>query len=279
MHRTRPSGQQLFVNPTTPLEQIDASEVDFGFSSGLEIGMIAYGQESLTDIEFRGAWVDEWSSGVTQNFSGATVQINATPPLATTGPRSGLMTYDSVFWAAEVNARYRLRSFSETTFLAGFRTMRLDERLNGTLVDPAGAVPDELIQTETQNRLFGFQIGADYVFRSSCHWCLKLKARAGMYGNDGNQKSNLISLAAPPVVFPAQGGAGDLAFHAECGLHGKIRMSNRINLIGGYRVMLIDGLSLASDQIAATNFPAQAGYDGGGSVVMQQITIGVELVY
>lgn len=279
LHRSRPSGQTLFFNSTAPLEQIDASEFDFGFSSGLQIGVIAYDQESLTDIEFRGAWTDEWSSGVTQNFTGPTVQISANPPLATTGPRTGFLTYNSQFWTAEVNARYRLRRLSGTTLLAGFRTMRLDEQLNGTLIDPAGAVPDELIQTKTQNRLFGFQIGADYVFRNCCNWCLKMNARAGMYGNDGNQKGNLISLAAPPVVFPAQGGAGDLAFHAEFGFEGKIRISNCVNLVGGYRVMLIDGLSLASEQLAATNFPAQSGYDSSGSVVLQEISIGVEVAY
>lgn len=279
LHRNQPTGQLLFFNPTSPLEQIDASEFDFGFSSGIEVGAIFYDQETLTDIEFRGTWVDEWSSGVTQDFSGATVQINATPPLATTGPRNGFLVYDSKFWTAEVNARYRLRSLPGTTVLAGFRSMRLDERLNGTLVDPAGAVPDELIQTATQNRLFGFQIGADYVFRNCCNWCLKLNGRAGMYGNDGNQQSNLISLATPPVVFPAQGGAGDLAFHAQFGFEGKFRLSECVNLIGGYQVILIDGLSLASDQLAATNFPAQAGYDSNGSVVMQEIKFGVEVVF
>jgi hypothetical protein len=157
--------------------------------------------------------------------------------------------------------------------------MRLDDELNASLVDPAGLIPDEIIRTSTRNRLFGFQIGADYLLRNSCNWCLRMKGRAGMYGNAGSQQSALVSLAVPPVTFPASGDSSDLAFHAELGVEGKFRLSDSANLLFGYRVLTLDGLAIATQQLEAINFLNQAGYQGQELVVMQAINVGVEFVY
>ena len=279
IRRNRLDSQLLFFNPIAANEQIDGSQFDLGSTPGIEAGLIVYNQETRTDFEFRSTWLNEWSSGVSRNFTGGTVQIRATPPLATTGPRTAFSTYDSQFWSAEFNARYRLQSVPRATLLAGFRTMRLDDQLSASLVDPAGLVPDEVIQTSTRNRLFGFQVGADYVLRNSCNWCLRLKGRAGMYGNAGSQQSALISLAAPAVTFPASGDASDVAFHAELGAEGKLRLCDSANLLFGYRVMTLDGLAIATQQLGAINFLNQAGYEANGRVVMQAVNVGVEFVY
>lgn len=277
--RNRLNSRQLIFNPIATNEQIDASQFDLGFAPGIEAGVITYNQKSQTDFEFRSIWLNEWASGVGQSFTGGAVQITSDPPLATTGPRTASTSYDSRFWSAEFNLRYRLQSMPRTTLLAGFRTMRLDDEFNARLADPANVLPDELVQSVTRNRLFGFQIGADHVLRNCDSWCLRLKGRAGMYGNAGSQESALISLATPPVIFPASGGSSDLAFHAELGAEAKIRLSNCANLLFGYRVMTLDGLAIATDQLGAINFLNQAGYHSNGLVVMQAINVGLEFVY
>ena len=100
-----------------------------------------------------------------------------------------------------------------------------------------------------------------------------------MYGNAGSQQSALISLAAPAVTFPASGDASDVAFHAELGAEGKLRLCDSANLLFGYRVMTLDGLAIATQQLGAIDFLNQAGYEANGRVVMQAVNVGVEFVY
>lgn len=277
--RSQPESQSLFQNPLINTEAIDASNFGFDMTTGIEAGLIVYDHETSTDLELRGLFPGTWTSSQFASFSGSTVQIDATPPLATSGPRTGFVTYQSEFWSAEANARYRMRNLAGTTLVAGFRMLRLTEQLDGRLVSPTATLPDEVISIATDNRLFGFQVGADYVFHSSCCWCFRVKGRLGMYGNDGNQQSNLISLATPPVTFPAGGGNDSLAFHGEFGIDAKYKLSECVNLLFAYRLMVLDGVALAPNQLAATDFVTRAGYGDGGSVLLNGFHIGMELVY
>lgn len=277
--RSQPQAQSLFRSPVVANEAIDASHFGFDWTSGFETGLILYDQETQTDFEFRGLFPGSWTSHQVATFSGSTVQIDTTPPLATTGPRTGFASYETKFWSAEANARYRLRNADGITLLAGFRTLQLTDDLNARLVSSVAGIPDELVDTSAENRLYGFHAGADYVFRSSCCWCFRMKGRFGMYGNNGSQQSNLTSLAAPPVVFPAGGGNNSLAWHGEFGLDAKYKVSECVNLLFAYRLMYLDGVALAPEQLQGTNFVSQAGYNSGGSVLLNGFHLGVELVY
>lgn len=280
MYRSNPDNQRLLVTPTNTSEQMDASEFDFGVVPGIEAGLIGYDIFPEMDLELRALWVDDWSAGTSQSFTGSTVLVSAEPPLGTSGPRDGLAIYDSRFLSTELNARYRnVSSCQGYTFVLGVRSIRLDERLNTTLADPSAVLPDEIIQARTNNRLVGLQIGADRVFANKSNWCLKFTGRAGVYGNNGHQRTQLISLATPPVTFPASGGTGNVAFQAELGVSGRFRLSPCANLVASYRAMFIDGVALASDQLAATDFLTQSGYDSNGSVLFHAATVGLELVY
>ena len=157
--------------------------------------------------------------------------------------------------------------------------MRLDERLNATLSDPNGVLPDEISQTRAANRLVGLQIGLDRVFANSNNCCLKLTGRTGLYNNNDQQQTRLISLATPPVTFPASGDAGRLAFHAELGVSGKLRLTRCTNLIASYRATYINGVAVASEQLGATNFLTGSGYHNNGSVLLHGATVGLEFVY
>lgn len=279
-HRSRPEPQTLVVSPTNALQQINGDDFEFGVTPGIEAGIIAYDVAPLLDIELRATWLEDWTARTSATFTGTTVGISASPPLGTSGPRNGFTIYDSRFLSTELNARYRPSNrCKDITFLLGIRSMRLDERLNITLADPNGVLPNELAQARSNNRLVGLQLGVDKVFANRCNWCLKFTGRAGLYGNNGHQRSQLISLATPPVTFPASGGEGDHAFHAELGVSGKFRLSSCANIIASYRAMFIDGVALASDQLAATNFLTSSGYSNSRSVMLHAATVGLEFVY
>lgn len=276
--RSGPRPQLLFSSPAPGSGQTDASQFQFGVASGIEIGGILYTRDNTLDVEFRTSLVDQWSDRIGQAFTGNAVQISGTPPLATTGPRNGITAYRSEYGSWEINARHRWNQ-SDLTIVTGFRSFRVDEGLSARLVDVAGAVPDEVVQSNVRNRLYGFQVGVDYVVRNCCHWCLRLNGRLGMYGNEGSHSGQLISLAAPPVAFPASGGDSTLAFHAAFGLEARYQFTSCANLVFGYQVQVLDGLALASEQIGNTNFLNQSGYHNNGSIVLNSLTMGVEIVY
>gem|GEM_PF-2294692 len=55
---------------------------------------------SMVDLAVRTTWVDDGSDDVSGTFSGSTIQINATPPLGTSGPRVGFAHYNFRFLSA-----------------------------------------------------------------------------------------------------------------------------------------------------------------------------------
>jgi len=280
MQRQSPESQLLLFSPTTRTERINASGFQFDTAPGLDIGLIAYDIEPLFDLELRATWLDDWSTQSTQTFTGSVVQIDASPPLGTSGPRDAIAVYNSEFLSTELNARYRWAGqYSDLTIVLGLRAIQFDEQLQFTLSDPNAILPDELVQTQTTNRLVGLQLGAEHVFANGSNWCLTFKSRVGLYGNPGRQRSQLVSLANPPVTFRAGGGTGNVAYTAELGITGKYRLSNCLNIVAGYQVMVLDGLALATDQLAVTDFLDQSGYNNDGSVLMHGATVGVEFVF
>jgi hypothetical protein len=280
LFRSRSDSTVLFGNPTAMAENINAADFRFGVSAGIDAGLIVYEQHDLTDVEFRAMWVDEWVGGTTQVFSGSSVRFELNPPIGTSGPRDGFAVYGSEFFSSEVNVRFRSpKKCDGATFVLGFRMMNVDEVLDAKFVDPANVLPDELIGTSTSNRLLGLQLGADRVWRTGSNWCMKLTSRVGVYGNRSEQSTQLISLATAPVTFPAGGAGGEIAWHAEIGVSGKLRLSSCANLIASYRVMYLDGLALASDQLAATSFLSGYGFARDGAIFLNGATVGLELVY
>lgn len=276
MFRDRPNGQLLFFNPGVAAERIDASEFSPGGAYGLESAFIIYDQKSFTDFEFRTLWLNDWDSNVAESFTGVSVQMASNPVLGTTGPRIGASFYGSQLGSMELNARYRRR---RVTLFGGLRHIRLDENLNSTLRDPAGIVPDELIRSSTDNRLYGLQLGMESVVANRDRCCLKVSGRVGILGNDTDQGTQLISLSSPPVTFTSTGQGGELALLAEGGVSGKIKLTSCANLIAGYRVIYLDGLALATEQLAASNFLTRAGIHHNGSLLLHAVNVGVEVAY
>ena len=271
------SKSQLLLSAPTGVGQTDASQFDFSPVSTVDLAAIWYGSPGdrlvSMDLEVRASLTDRWSDAVTQSFTGNVVQISAVPPLSTTGPRTGTSAYRSDVGSWEINARHR--AGQGVTWVTGFRTFRVDEFLSSRLVDDQSAVPDERVQSSVRNRCYGWQVGADYVWRHRC-WCLSINGRAGVYSNRGQHIGQLISLAATPVAFPAAGGDNTLAFHAELNLAARWKLAESTRLVLGYRVQWLEGLALAAEQWGNTSFLSRSGYHHNGSLLVNSLSAGVE---
>lgn len=278
--RSRASDAVLFVNPASRAENVSTNSLATDLSAGIDGGLTLYEQHHLTDVEIRATLVDRWQAQTQQLFSGTTVQFNASPPVGTTGPRLATVISDSEFFSTEANLRFRSpKKCAGPTWIIGARLITFDDSLHGLFADPSSVFPNEDVRIEAENRLFGGHVGFDSVLKNQSCWCIKWMWRLGVYGNEGKQNSQLISQASPPISFPANGSATGFAWHAEAGVHARWRFSKCSSLFLGYRLMYVDGLVLAPEQLAATDFLNQRGLKSDGSLWLQSLAVGLELAF
>lgn len=277
LFRSDPSSVGLLRNPLDATEVVNAGQFSFSAAAGIEAGLVFYTQAPSLSFELRGVFPNSWQSTVTESFTGTSVTVEGNPPLVTTGPRISTSNYESDFQSLLLNVRWKPNFTSNTTLSLGARSLNLDEELTNTLVDPTNAFPDEIIQSVTDNRLFGIQLGISHNVVSTSNFCLRIDGNAGLFANDASQRSQLISLATPPVVFPANGTTTDPAGLFELGIQGKWKLCSHANATFGYRVMALQAVSLASDQLRSVDFLNQRGLDSDSTLVLQALTVGLEV--
>lgn len=277
LFRSDPTSTPLLQNPVSASEFVNASQFDFSAAAGFEAGLTLYHDSPEWAVELRGMFPGEWQSTVRESFTGTSVSVEGRPPLVTTGPRNSTSVYESQFHSLMLNLKWKPALTFDTTWTLGLRTLILDESLTSTLVDPNGTFPDEVIRSVTDNQLMGIHFGLSYNLISTCDLCVKVDGRAGLFANDASQSSQLVSLATPPVTFPASGSATEAAGMFEFGLEAKWQVTQCANAIIGYRLMALSGVSLASQQLQSVNFLDQEGLDVDGTLIMQSLQVGLEL--
>ena len=99
---------------------------------------------------------------------------------------------------------------------------------------------------------------------------------AGIYGNHSRQNSSLATNAA--TVF-ASGSDDRVAFVGEAALTGTVCLTDCLKLRGGYRLLWLDGVALATHQLAVSNFNDGLGYDGSGDGFYHGACAGIELCH
>lgn len=279
LFRSDPASVRLLQNPLLTSEFVNASQFNFAAAAGFEAGLTLYNESPDLSVELRGMFPNEWQSTVRESFTGTSVSVEGRPPLVTTGPRDSTSAYESQFRSLMLNLKWKPELTPETTWTLGLRSLSLDESLTSTLVDPNNVFPDEVIRSVTDNQMMGIHFGLTHNLISTCDLCLKVDGRAGLFANDASQRSQLVSLATPPVTFPASGSATEAAGMFEFGLEGKWKMTECLNAMMGYRLMALSGVSLASDQLQSVDFLSQQGLDVDSTLVLQALQIGLELHY
>jgi hypothetical protein len=171
----------------------------------------------------------------------------------------------------EINGQCRL--LDRWTFLAGFRYVELDEHFAADWIDaPAPFHYD----TATRNRLYGFQIGgAGMLWDRGGPLSIEAVGKAGVFGNAAAHDS---VYSTGLVAFPARGIASETAFIGEFGFTGNYRLTDHLSVRGGYRLLWIDGVALATDQVAASDFVFARGIDTTGDAFYHGAFVGLQYV-
>jgi hypothetical protein len=248
-----------------------ANDFDFNFEAGPRLSLIRHG-DCGWDLEATYFGVDGWNSALLRSdVSG--VRFSAPDVVVTVAGESPGMVFDyrSRLYSTEFNLR-RSCEDSWLTPLIGFRYIELHENLVGQPMDPiAGA----FWNTDADNFLYGFQIGADMkVLDRGGKFHIDGLAKAGLYYNRAEQTS-----AIPLIVGDVASASDDhTAFAAELGLMGVYQWTERVALRAGYQLMWLDGVALAPNQIPVSSAPTRtAAVDAGGTVFYHGATAGLEI--
>lgn len=155
--------------------------------------------------------------------------------------------YNSTLHSSEFNIRRQ--STERFSWLAGFRWIELQDTVD-FFVRTNGVT--QSLAWNTNNHLYGGQIGADYLFWESARRPLSIKgsAKGGIFGNVAD---NDFSQFVGGTEVLSGGGFGDeVAYLTDLGLWASYRFSEHWSARLGGTFMYLDGVAIASDHIAAS---------------------------
>jgi hypothetical protein len=279
MTRSDPDDAVLFFNPAVENEVVNASDFDFGWQSGFEVGITKHRLFCDTDLELRLWAIDGWTARAGTSLSGPTTGIGTNPPLQAMGARDVASSYASRIGSLELNLRRRSHIVPRWKWIAGFRMLELDEHLDSLFTDPNQNLGNFEYRVATRNRLYGFQLGGELDLISSSCWCVRGFAKGGIYGNESNNSSAFDCLHAPECNFQAGQNKSQTSFIGETGISAKYCVCENWALRADYRAMWVSGVALASEQINATSYLDSSGVSTSGDVFYHGGFLGLEYTY
>jgi hypothetical protein len=270
--RRDPAAVVWAYNTANPAQQVDAADFDFGYHAGFDVSVARrLGCENA--IEFRYFGIDHWNAtSNTTTAPGDLLRFNAAVPVFTFSGDAIDAAYASQLHNAEINGCHQLTE--RLSLLAGFRYVELDERAAANLVN--SAVPFNY-DSATRNRLLGFQLGGQTsLWDRGGPFILDAVGKAGIFNNSAAQHS---TYSTGLVTLPATGSGDRTAFLGEVGVTGTCQLTDRLALRGGYRLLWVDGVALASDQLSVSDFANDAGFNGSGDAFYHGAFAGLEYAW
>jgi hypothetical protein len=260
LFRERPDSALLLFDQTDPAANIDASDFDFGYGPGYELSLMRR-FDCWPDIEFRYLGCDAWT-GRAELVTMGTVEINTAIPATVTGPREIDAAYGTELGSFELNLRSDLWRDC-VVWLVGLRYFELDEAFHANLV-PLGPGFPVTYDTDTRNRLYGAQVGAEACLLNLGQWLrLDFVGKAGI-GSNTNAQNTLLDNTVVPVS--AVGNADGTSFFGEAHLAAVVCLYGNLSLRASYGAMGISDVALATDQLSVADFiGTNAVHDNGNA--------------
>ncbi len=270
-----------FVQYAPSVEAFNSSQFQQGFSVGPKIDLI-YHSDSGYSAEL--SYFNIFNQSDTKTIG----PDNPADWLLMKAPYPFWQTQDlkdqAMAWSATTNlysaeANGRLEISSRVTVLAGFRWLQLNDNLLGTLT-PVKIIPP-FWNTNTENNLYGAQIGVDGKILELGRFSLNALIKIGLFDDNAGQSTG-VSLHKE--VYPSNASTNHAAFVSEAGVQLKYQVSNRLALKAGYEALWLDGVALAPGQIQetiATELPTPSnvrtlGINCGSGLLFQGFTAGFE---
>lgn len=233
LERETPSaGTIIAANPAlTPFSS--AQDYNFDWEGGPEVAL-ARRFENGYIVEGRYFGVDH-SANVAIVTPGSFIGAGFTGPGGTSIAGRYLTTLDN----AEINVRKQVGD--RLTLLTGFRWLELQDEVDYTI--NAGVARGNY---NYDNRLYGGQVGANFaVIEPGRRLMANIESKAGIFGNEVDGGIREFSGVNPIGSF--LGSDTTTSFVGEINLTTGYRLSNHIAVRGGYQLLWIENVALASD--------------------------------
>lgn len=238
LHRRAPSSNVVLSDAATGATLLNTSDNEPSWAGGTEVNLLL-GFSDTTKFEFDWFSVDDWFDKRTVHF-GPTA-VDQVPFLVT----DAAVSVSSRIRNMEFNLRDEV--YNGVTFLAGFRYLEfLDAQRVHYQNLPTGTEQFNVI--DVSNRLYGFQIGTQLDFFKSADWELSAFGKVGIYGNSADNNSGIFS-SIPGDSANIRAQVGKTAFVGDLGVRGTRRFGEHFAMFVGYRLLYLDGIALAANQI------------------------------
>jgi len=263
------AGVIIGPNPPNGNSFSRGSDFDFNTQEGIDV-VIARRFASGDQIEGRFFGIDGITATQNSISPGSFIGAGFTGPGGTAiGGR-----YSSNLHSAEIN--WRRPMWERLTILAGFRYIDFDDRLNYSLnTSVAGGI------YEYENHLYGGQIGGDLsLLDPSRPLQLSVIGKAGIFGNNRDGGIREESPIGTPIGSFGRGDSST-AFGGDLQLVSSYRITRNISVRGGYQMLWLDNVALASDNASSSQLnPSLLNTRiDGGQVFHHGSMLGVEAVW
>jgi hypothetical protein len=191
---------------------------------------------------------------------------------------AGAADLSSTIQSFELNRR--LPTDGGWQWLAGFRWVQWNEdfALNAT----TGLGPALAIRNDTNNDLYGMQIGADtFLFGNGGPFWIEGIGKAGVYYNRSGQFTSFTLDGGQPLVAAGGTSTSRAAFVGELGATAVWQVNDWLALRAGYLAIWLGGIADSVNQLdqqclICEDIPPRQATDTGGSVFVNGLTLGVE---
>ena len=260
MQRVKDDWRVLMESTANPLRQLNAEGFDFDWEPGLDLSLSRIGWDDH-QCEFRFLGLQEFQSTQRIDTQGTEVRINSTPPVFVAGVNSIDAAHSSDLYGFELNWHYV--TYRPFNYIFGFRYLGLDEEMSARLEAPPQVAG---LRINTQNRLYGMQLGIESVPELPLFdWhCLTWFAKAGIFGNDADQRTVLATNLLGQVVSESPD-TSSLVWEFGVGLD--LPVTDCVSIQGGYSALIVDRIALVTDQLKTIDFLQATGSDNRGTVM------------
>ena len=277
--RTTTRSQMMFTSvQPSPFEtsELNANELDFPVALGYQVSAI---RKDLcgSDWELRYFQADGFSAETSlPGYTRLLLEPNTAQPY----PyyyivNNARAQYNSAIYSGEFNMR---RQWSEAlTLLAGFRMAQLNEHYLAGGTDMNSASVTHALNVNTDNHLYGFQLGADIgVYDMGGPLQINVLAKGGIFGNYAHHGYCRQTFGTGGIVTLYNEGSASrdqASFLGEAEAVATYALTKRLAFRASAKAMWLTGVALAPEQLAAVNLHTEqyslntsgaAFYYGGG---------------
>lgn len=250
LQRSTPGSSDFIYNANTGDSVINPNGFVFPYQAGADVGLLRYGECYDFDIRYFGINNSVATQGPIDEPPGVALALPGLGGGGSPDPLRVTSTYKTSLNSVEFNVRKRV--WPNVSLLAGFRYLSFDERMSaeGTII-PAG--PSSGVSIGSSNDLFGLQIGADTILWSNGRrFRIESAIKAGVYGNSAGS-SLLLGDPSGGGGFAATNSRGHAAFVGDLNFTGVYQLSDRWAVRGGYQLLWLSGVAVASEQLKDVN--------------------------